>query len=150
VRIEVLSLRPVLPFDGEVVNSSFHYWPILGRVTVTDPDQIEALRTPLLQDLTARNPNDAIAMCFNPRHGLIISTAQSSLEVVVCYECRGTKLFVGEKQLEGVQPTGAAEHDLNALIDSAGIDRWTPAESGLPEDTERPNPGMQRTRYARR
>jgi hypothetical protein len=96
--------------DLEVKSSeTFHGYPVLGKVEVTDPDRRKQLIA-ALKDAHARRPTDG-AKCFWPRHGIRAIEKGQTIEYVVCFECSRFEEFMGGKKLRhdllnsDVQPT---------------------------------------------
>ena len=46
----------------------------------------------------ARENNNAVALCFNPRHGIRVRQGDSVLDLVICFECLQVEVFEGEQR----------------------------------------------------
>jgi hypothetical protein len=77
-RMELLSLHPYphAAAASAAAGGDFHGYPILGRAVVSAATDREALAE--LVDRAARENPGHMAKCFNPRHGLRVSTRERS------------------------------------------------------------------------
>jgi hypothetical protein len=108
--IEILSLYPSAlskppagdkPADPQ---PKFHSYPILGRTKVTDPKVKKELLMELAKSIRASIPEDggiSVALCFNPRHGIIYTKGEKKLEFLICFECEQVHPYDGEKRVPG-------------------------------------------------
>lgn len=114
--VEVYSLIPgSVASDG----SGFHGYTIIGQTKLEDSDDVQEL-TGALVDGFKYNP--AIAtMCFEPRHGLRLSTLDSSLDLVICYSCKRVRLVDSGRESELVMSKKTKEL-LDRHLGEAGIE----------------------------
>jgi hypothetical protein len=67
-------------------NESFHNYPILGKIEVSD----KARHAALLQELYkgVGDSDGSIATCYFPRHGIHASLGNETVDLVICFECQ--------------------------------------------------------------
>lgn len=68
--------------------------PILGRVIITDPSQRELVLTLVKQDLQKGWPVEP--KCFYPRHVLRVVKGESTVDIVICFQCHKYELHRNE------------------------------------------------------
>lgn len=117
-KIELLSLEGL---EGVAVTdhdkgNTFHGYPILGSVAVSDEKDRAALTDSLTRSI-ARGPVRMIA-CFFPRHGIRAALANQNVELLICFECATVYYFrAGESYRLNIDETPAKL--LNALLAKA-------------------------------
>src|SRR5690606_26013570 len=82
---EQLTLYSLLGFGearGEM--ESFHRYPVLGKIEVTDPEQRREIYMALHKGI---DPSVDITLCFQPRHGIRAVVDGQTTDYVICYEC---------------------------------------------------------------
>ena len=86
--LEVLSLRPVPASKDDP--KAFHEWPVLGTVLVEGADR-EALVETVIKSVAP--PDTAVALCFDPRHGIHAITENGTVDLVICFECNQVRVY---------------------------------------------------------
>ncbi len=87
------SLDPTLPsIFGEPTSASetFHGHRILGKIELRGRE-----RTNLLRELYAgiEQAGSDVPKCFNPRHGIRATLHDSTVELLICFECYQIRIF---------------------------------------------------------
>jgi hypothetical protein len=84
-KLTLLSLEPRTDAAAGAAES-FHGFPVLGRVELTDA----ALRTRVIEALErgVRESDGGMAACFSPRHGIAARRGEATLDLVICYQCQ--------------------------------------------------------------
>ena len=96
IRLFLYSLDPhdVSRFEGKLPENSaksFHWMPVLGSIEIIPLTE----KTNLLEALAngvRENQNFSFA-CFDPRHGLRITTESTTNDFVICFECRSVEAY---------------------------------------------------------
>jgi translation initiation factor 2 beta subunit (eIF-2beta)/eIF-5 len=97
---------------------SFHDYPSLGKVTITDPQTVSVLYDAL--NSAYQNKPDKIPACFIPRHGLSCSYQDYCVDYVICLECKQFETHVdGKMKMWHMSDTPATL--LNQLFRDANI-----------------------------
>ena len=93
--VTLLSLEPgpdgARDSEGACAGSCYFGWPVLGQVAPSSA-AAKFLRADLSAWVAAPEP-EAIAMCFNPRHGVRVVANGHTYDFVVCFECARTEVF---------------------------------------------------------
>lgn len=73
---------------------SFHEYPILGSVRVSDADELASIRQ-AVADLERDGEawSGGVSACFSPRHCLRVSTSSGTTELLICYECTQVEIY---------------------------------------------------------
>lgn len=129
-RLELLSIlpgrgtkeKPPYPVVGE-----FHGYPLLGRLTVTNPIVHQEVVKEFLASIDKSNGSKAL--CFQPRHAIRLKRGSGELDLLVCYECRYIIAQRGSEQWE-VGVSSSSKALLNQLLIQAGIP-LAPEEGGV-------------------
>jgi len=114
--IELLSLSPEHLKDPP--KDAFHRWPVLGQTTLKGADKASAV-TALKAGISANK--GMVAGCFNPRHGIRVTRAGKTIDLVICFECMSLQVYEGDKRLPGVLTTADAQPLFNKLLATANI-----------------------------
>lgn len=75
-------------FDQYEIKASptFHGYPVLGQVDITDANQRRKIIAAYQEGLRARGPS---MKCWWPRHGIhIVQTNNNTIECLICFQCR--------------------------------------------------------------
>src|SRR5436190_15427716 len=81
-KLILFSLQPEgKSFDAE----DFHGYKVLKQTEIKEESFQKLIKNTFLKSLTDRNES---AKCFEQRHGLRILRESSTLDLVICFECR--------------------------------------------------------------
>lgn len=106
---------------GEIkAKESFHGYPVLGKVEITDPEQRERVIA-ALKDGIAQGKSMAMAKCFWPRHGLRAVENGKTVDYVICFECSRFEEFLGEKKLRHEPINSKAQSTFDKPLQGAGV-----------------------------
>src|SRR5206468_2924 len=93
----------IVPHGGGARSAdNFHGWNILGRMTVkgAESQRLVATLKESLWEEGGKSPS-----CFNPRHGIRATLRGKTVDLVICFECVKTKVFI-----DGIEETGYLPH----------------------------------------
>jgi hypothetical protein len=114
-RFEVLALDPFTQSD--TIPDNYYGWRVVGRAAVTDRPArarlIESLRRSL------RQPGVEPGFCFHPRHGLSVTRAGRTVDLVICFECSRFESYENGEQTDFAPVGGAPEPLFNDLLRAA-------------------------------
>jgi len=125
-----LTLYSLLPYSEKIDLKyadlpRFHHYPILGEVTISEPDEanrwVSFLRDQIL-------PGGLFDCGFMPRHGFRLSTSKGDIDILMCYSCDQLATF-GLGEIEpGLNPVFSRKtmELLNRLFDKLHIPRDIP------------------------
>lgn len=109
--VELYSLNPE-KLDEEP-ESDFHGWEVLGSEKL-DGDKgreiVEGFKSGL-----ASAP-DYVAGCFNPRHGLRISSAEKVVDLVICFQCVQIYVFVGDERIANLRTSASPRQLFDKVV----------------------------------
>lgn len=115
----LLSLEPVYPNQPSTETSEkFHNYPILGGTEIKDPKQKTELLDALYKGIA--ESDDAIAACFNPRHGIRAVSGTNWIELVICFECSYMQEY-GSGSGDGASTTKSPTETFNRALRQAGL-----------------------------
>ncbi|MSR54937.1 MAG: hypothetical protein EXS09_16870 [Gemmataceae bacterium] len=83
--IELYSLEPIRDEKGK---DNFHGWKVLGKTTVKE----EAARKSLLAVTGTIGPGYG-AKCFEPRHGIRVTSGDTHIDLIICFECSWVYIY---------------------------------------------------------
>jgi hypothetical protein len=112
-QLEIYSLEP----NRENVADGFHGWRVLGTTTVKNAkgkDLLDAL------DQGIKANEGEVAACFNPRHGIRAKAGESTVDVVICFECLSLKVISGGKNAS-VLTTRSPQGAFDKVLKEAGV-----------------------------
>jgi hypothetical protein len=130
--ISLLSLEPgengSLDSEGVCAGYCYFGWPALGQTAVSH-SAARSLRKALSAWVSAPEP-EAVALCFNPRHGVRLQADGHTYDFVVCFECEQAQVFKDSAP----DPIATLNYNGNqaawdALLSSAKVPLAAPAES---------------------
>ncbi len=115
--------KPLVTEFGE-----FHGRPVLGYFEATSKADLASIASAVHElDQAGKHWANFYAACFNPRHGLRVTTSEGTHDMLICYECAHAILSVnGEKVGDIYMASDQAKAEptiLNALLDAHGIKR---------------------------
>ncbi len=115
-RYELLSLDPDVSDTDEP--PLFHHFHILGRTDVTDADR-RRLNNAL--DAGVRGNSGAVAACFQPRHGIRVTTGETTTDFVICFHCLHISVYRDDERLEGMLTTESPEPTFDAILQQHNV-----------------------------
>jgi hypothetical protein len=124
--VEVKHQRPVVgpPSNRPLLQD----WEIFGQVELTSTKERESLGVAFLDSL--RLARDERYLCFSPRHGVKIVTADGREALfVLCFECNAVAGYGLPGGDAGAHLANLGQRRLNRLLDKYGIKRDEPASS---------------------
>ena len=80
--------------------NEFHGFPILGQTKGPVTDNLKTVISTL--DEAGRHWGGAIAACFNPRHGIRVTTDGVVYDMVICYECMSAEIYRGNDRIGAI------------------------------------------------
>jgi hypothetical protein len=114
---ELLSLNP----EGGPTREEGHFWGwrTLGSAAIESPSTRAEVLTALEQGI-AENEG-WVAACFDPRHGIRATRGDTSVDLVVCFECAQVYIYWGGKWAGSVLVTGSPESVLDRVLSASGV-----------------------------
>jgi hypothetical protein len=116
-RVELLSLEPGRPRGKP--KRSFHGWKVLGGTLVVDREKQNVLLSAV--DRGIAESDGSVAVCFEPRHGITVTSGSTVVDLVICFECLQVEAFVNGKAVEGAPTTSMPQPILDKLLEEAGV-----------------------------
>jgi hypothetical protein len=122
-RFTVLSLDPMVRASDK---ETFHGFHVLGKTEIrTRKERRELLRA--LYKGIAGAKGWALG-CFNPRHGIRSTLGGETVDLVICFECSGIRVYGKDsKESGGVLTSGSAAPTFNRTLERAGLPIAKPA-----------------------
>jgi hypothetical protein len=100
-------------------SAMFHGWPILGKTVVRDAGQKARLAAELAGAMKAFGPNDPMAACFFPRHGIRVVHEKNTYDFLICFQCARVEVYAPGNTL--YQVSGAPEKAFDQVLTAAKI-----------------------------
>ncbi len=112
---ELLSLDP----ERGRKDADFHRFKVLGRTTVTDP----AMRQRLYNSLQsgARWNVPIPSLCFDPRHGIRVTSKGRTVDLVICFECSQVQVWQGDSLVTSFIVGQSPEPVFDQALRDAGL-----------------------------
>ena len=105
-----------LKLDGKIENAEdFHGYSVLSKTEIKDQDFQELVKNAFIKSLSGGTES---TKCFNPRHGLRISNDKTSIDLVICFECRNFVSYA-DGQEGGGEISDSAEILYNQILKDA-------------------------------
>ena len=114
---ELYSLHPEQKKDAP--KEAFHNWRVLGKTTVKDADTRKKLLDALANG--AKDNDGKVADCFNPRHGIRVKTGDKTIDLVICFECYQTEIYVADKKAGGYNTERSPQPALDKVLTDAKV-----------------------------
>lgn len=112
---------------------SFHEYPILGAVRISDAGELASIRQAVADlETDGERWSGGVSACFLPRHCLRVSTASGTAELLICYECTQVEICTEGRRVGAIYfnrhgAAHAATPDrLNALLKKHSIPLASP------------------------
>jgi hypothetical protein len=104
------------------LKDGFRGYPILAQAEILDPNLRSELKSTLVKGM---NQNAVAAKCFNPRHGLRVSSGLRTVDLVICFECSSLEVH-STKRVSVLSVSNSAEALFDRILRSNKI---TPSQS---------------------
>lgn len=115
--LELLSLEPQLPSTKP--RDAFHGYKVLGRTRVQEPQLKDQLLAAIRQGIS--ESAGAVAVCFNPRHGVRAISGRSVVDLVICFECLQIQPYLDGKQVDTALTTRSPQALLDQVLRSSNV-----------------------------
>jgi hypothetical protein len=120
-KIIVYSIDPQQASDSKPQNG-FRGYRILAQAEILDANLRSELKSTLVKGM---NQNAVAAKCFNPRHGLRVSSGLRTVDLVICFECSSLEVH-STKRVSVLSVSNSAEALFDRILRSNKI---TPSKS---------------------
>jgi len=120
VSIDPVLIQPTLfnRLTERISHRHFHGWPMLGETPIADRATQKKIASAI--EAGVQNFNGWMAACFNPRHGVRVTSGSVEYDFVICYECNQTYIYAGDRKLAGLGGSGSSS-SLDASLRTAHI-----------------------------
>jgi hypothetical protein len=100
----------------------FHDYPVLGKVEITETNQLHEIAKALKKGLVPPILKIlGMSACFIPRHGIRAIDSGHTIDCVICYECKNIDVYVDGRSTYYGPITLNAEPVLARCLGAAGI-----------------------------
>jgi hypothetical protein len=120
--IDGMSQRNPVDRDKPTDKELLYEFPVLGRVSITDPELRRRVVTAVKRDLD--DDSDSTGhLCFQPRHVLRVVKSGRTIDLVICFQCNRYRAYVDGKQTRAEDlPVGKSSQELlNKILTDAGV-----------------------------
>jgi hypothetical protein len=119
--IDGMSQRNPLDRDKPTDKELLYEFPVLGRVSITDPELQRRVVTAVKQDLNSSKGDRYL--CFFPRHVLRVVKAGRTIDFVICFQCNDYHVYVdGEPAKARTRSVDTSSQELlNKILTDAGV-----------------------------
>jgi hypothetical protein len=119
--IDGMSQRNPLDRDKPPDKELLYEFPVLGRVSITDPELQRRVVTAVKQDLDSSNGERYL--CFYPRHVLRVVEGGRTIDLVICFQCNDYHVYVDGKPAKARTRSvdKNSQELLNKILTDAGI-----------------------------
>ena len=119
-------------------DKTLHNYKILGQ---TEINLSQTTQVAGIFQKSAEDWNGMMAMCFNPRHALRITSKGHVYDFLICFECQGLEFYKDDKSIGETGVTGSPDI-LNGLLTAAQIplaknDEGSPEEEAAEEKKQK-------------
>ena len=121
-KADSMDLYSLEPAQGSGNVEKLHDWPVLGKMTVSDP----RLKRELLEQLDAAiaEPGKGGSNCFMPRHAIRARHGGDVVELLICFACGWVYVYLnGEQQHPHEEIERAAQPAFDGALKNAGVPR---------------------------
>ena len=113
------ALHPHDTVTGDERTLNLQRFVALGRAKVTG----DAHRDVLKEIFRGVGDWDGMmAHCFMPRHGVRATKGDTTVDVVVCFECRQVYVYVDDRRLDTIGISNGVEPAVSKLFEAAGLE----------------------------
>jgi hypothetical protein len=117
-KLELLSLDPKQDNYRPGDPSTFHGWPILGRLEVKDPANRQKIVEAIIRGIEERGHP---IKCFEPRHGVHAIRGDETQDLVICFHCCQVEIYPSTARTKFLDSSVSPEPVLSGFIRTAGI-----------------------------
>jgi hypothetical protein len=118
-KFELFSLSPEHFTEDKRPPNHFHGWEVLGSTKVEKADVRKQLVAALKK---AAAENDGVAAaCFNPRHGIRVVQEDKTIDLVICFECYSTTVYVDDVRKDSFLLTDSAKAAFDKVLQNAKV-----------------------------
>ncbi len=103
---------------GEPKPELFHDYAVIGKVAVADPEVRREVTLAVRQALVG---SGGVAGCFNPRHGVRAEAAGQAMDLVICFQCNMTSVYLHDDMSGKVISDDSARAVLNRVLEKGGV-----------------------------
>jgi hypothetical protein len=75
----------------------FHGWPVLGKIEL-DADQQRGVMDSV--QAAIQTPGVVSKKCFDPRHGLQVTSEGHTIDYVICFACSNIEIYKDDKRFK--------------------------------------------------
>jgi len=117
--IDGMSMRNPVDRDRPADRELLYEFPVLGRVSMTDPELRRRVVAAVKRDLDS---SDSEALCFYPRHMLRVVKGGRTTDLLICFQCNRYQMYVdGKLARSQYLPVGTGSRELlNQILADAG------------------------------
>jgi hypothetical protein len=113
---ELYSLDP--DRTKEKPKDAFHGWKVLGKTAIKDKKDRERVLAAVFKGVA--DSDGSVAACFNPRHGIRAVKGETTVELVICFECLSLEIWQGEKRSTALT-AHTPQPALDKVLKDAGV-----------------------------
>jgi len=114
---QLYSLEPLAGLEAPM--AEFHGWKVLGKTVITDTATRDQFITALRKGSVATD--EAMANCFNPRHGIRVTSAGVTTDLVICFECLWVEVYRAGDRVGGFATKPYSEAVFDEVLIAAGV-----------------------------
>jgi hypothetical protein len=97
----------------------FNGYRVLGSTIVTDSQTRSDISAALKAGIRASDGNEAA--CFEPRHGIRVTQANTVTDYIICFECKVVEVWRDEKRITSLPTTRSPQPVLDRVLQTAGV-----------------------------
>jgi hypothetical protein len=114
--------RNPLDRDKPTDKEFLYHFPVLGRVSITDPELRRRVVAAVKHDLDDSSDPEG-HLCFFPRHVLRVVKGGRTIDLVICFQCNSYRVYAdGKPASDKSPPVGKSSQDLlNKILADAGV-----------------------------
>jgi len=95
----------------------FHYYPVLGKTSITD----RAARERLTETLKTGSKSGDPKACFEPRHGIRVRKGERVTDFVICFECNQVQIWTNDQRSGGFVIGSSPQPVFDEILKAASI-----------------------------
>lgn len=120
-QVTLVSLHPYpYELDSDTSLERLHGYGVLGRHELGDT--LSANKVLALVEQGIEASRGMAVDCFNPRHGLTVTTADDAVwDIVICYECRSVQFYRDGEHDGGHRTARTVEPQVTAIFEAVGL-----------------------------